>query len=467
MIIDAKIFVEENFKDETGKPIILTPSQQKLFELILYKKHSFNQIIAFTRYGKSFITALAVLSRCVLTPEKWAIVAPTEKHAKIIMNYVIEHIFDSDFFVSKLQLEEGESLERLRRERSKRRITLKIYGSNKLSEIFILSAHSTKEDPLKSLLGFGAENVILDESSLIDDKVYVGVLRMLGDSKEPFLLEIGNPVKKNHFWETFNNPQFQKTIIDYKLGLKEGRITEEQVELMKKQPFFDVLYECKFPASVEGISAENLIFEPKDINECDFFTIGTDLAISEKETADESAIVVAGRVRGKAKIKILNAISGKFTMNEMLDLISSFERNYLEVAPVFVGVEDVAYQRAFGEELQRRFLIAPVYVKRTRDKRSRFLMLTPYFQNKQISFAGQRESFEKLIDQILNFGTLEKDDLVDAFEMAVSLLKDYLTEKKEESVLTYEEMKRMEIADAIKRKTEGDEQGEYGEYYQY
>ncbi|MEM5853829.1 MAG: hypothetical protein QW228_05670, partial [Candidatus Aenigmatarchaeota archaeon] len=370
MIIDVKIFVEENFRDEAGKPIILTPSQQQLFELILYKKHPYNQIIAFTRYGKSFVTALAVLSRCIFIPEKWAIVAPTEKHAKIIMNYIIEHIFDSDFFVSKLQLEEGESLERLRRERSKRRITLKIYDSNKFSEIFILSAHSTKEDPLKSLLGFGAQNVVLDESSLIDDKVYAGVLRMLGDSKEPFLLEIGNPIKKNHFWETFNNPRFYKMIIDYKLGLKEGRITEEQVELMKRQPFFDILYECKFPTSVEGISIENLIFEKKDVKECDFFAIGTDLAISEKETADESAIVVAGRVRGKAKIKILNAISGNFTMNEMLNLVSSFERAYSGIGPVLVGVEDVAYQRVFGEELQRRFLISPVYVKRTKDKRS-------------------------------------------------------------------------------------------------
>lgn len=468
MIIDAKIFIEENFKDETGKPIILTPSQAELFELILYKKHPYNQIIAFTRYGKSFITALAVLSRCVLTPEKWAIVAPTEKHAKIIMNYIIEHIFDSDFFVSKLQLEEGESLERLRRERSKRRITLKVYEANKFSEIFILSAHSTKEDPLKSLLGFGAQNVILDESSLIDDKVYAGVLRMLGDSKEPFLLEIGNPIKKNHFWETFNNPRFYKMIIDYKLGLKEGRITEEQVELMKRQPFFDVLYECKFPTSAEGISEENLIFEKKDVNECDFFAIGTDLAISEKETADESAIVVAGRVRGKAKVKILNAISGNFTMNEMLNLVSSFEKLYSKVGVVLVGVEDVAYQRVFGEELQRRFLIAPVYVKRTKDKRSRFLMLTPYFQNKQIIFGGEKEDFEKLIEQILNFGTLEKDDLVDAFEMAVSLLKDYLAEKKEEPVLSYEEMRKREIADAIKRKIEGKEhEREFREYYEY
>lgn len=464
-------FVKTFFRDEKGNPIILTPSQKELFELIFFKKHPYNQIVAFTRYGKSFITSLAVLSRCIFVPEKWAIVAPTEKHAKIIMNYIIEHCFDNELFISKLQLEEGESLERLRRERSKRRLTFKIYSGNNLSEIFILSAHSTKEDPLKSLLGFGSQNVVLDESSLIDDKVYAGVLRMLGDSKEPFLLEIGNPVKKNHFWETYNDPKFNKMVIDYQVGLKEGRITQEQVELMKNQYGFDVLYECKFPSSAEGISEDLLVFENnRDIKECDLFAIGTDLAISEKEEADESAIVVAGRIRGTSKVKVFNAISGKFSMNEMLNLVRAYEKMYSQVGLVMVGVENVAYQKVFGEELQRRFLISPYYVKRTTDKRSRFLMLTPYFQNRQIVFAGTKEDFKDLIEQILNFGTLERDDLVDAFEMATSLLKDYLIEeKKPEEPKTYEEMRKLEIAEAIKRKIEGEtgRGNEFTEYYEY
>jgi hypothetical protein len=230
--------IKKLFKNEKNEPLQLTPTQQKIFDLIFFKKHPYNLIIAFTRYGKSFVTALAVLARCIFYPEKWAIVAPTEKHAKIILGYVIDHIFDHEFIVSKLQLEEGETLERLRRERSKRRITFKIFGQNKYSEIFILSAHSEKENPMKSLLGFGAQNVVLDESSLISDETYAGVLRMLGDSKEPFLVELGNPLKRNHFWQAFNDPKFNKMVIDYKIGLKEGRITKEQVELMKGKAIF-------------------------------------------------------------------------------------------------------------------------------------------------------------------------------------------------------------------------------------
>lgn len=429
MKINTKKLVENLFKDKQGKPIVLTPSQKEIFDLIFFKKYPYNQIIAFTRYGKSFVTALAVLTRCAFKPEKWAIIAPTEKHAKIVMNYVIEHIFDNEFFLKKLQLEEGETLERLRRERSKRRITLKIFKNDSFSEIFILSAFSTKEDPLKSLLGFGAENIILDESSLIDDKVYAGVLRMLGDSPNPFLLEIGNPLKKNHFWETFNNPLFRKIVIDYKKGLEEGRITPEQVELMKKQPFFDVLYECKWPSESEIFKREWLKEDKSDLNEIDLVVIGTDLAVSEKESADFSTIVVVG-VKKDKKISIRFSKKFKGEMSVFLELVKEvFDYYEKRGKTTILGVEDVGYQRVFGEELARRYAIAPVYVKRVKDKRSRFLVLSTYFQNGQIEFLGEHP---ELIDELLGYPTGEHDDLIDALEMAVSIAKDYLIVEEEE-----------------------------------
>jgi predicted phage terminase large subunit-like protein len=322
---------------------------------------------------------------------------------------------------------------------------------------------------MKSLLGFGAQNVVLDESSLISDETYAGVLRMLGDSKEPFLVELGNPLKRNHFWQVFNDPKFNKIVIDYTIGLKEGRITKEQIELMKGKPFFDVLYECKFPAESEILKKEDIIFQKVDLKEIDLFAIGTDLAISEKETADETAIVVAGKIRGTDKIVILNAISGHFTMNETLNIVKTFEQLYSKLGTVLVGVEDVGYQKAFAEELKRRFLISPILIKRSKDKRSRVLMLSPYFQNHQIIFEEGKEKFEKLISQISNFGVEENDDLVDAFEMAVSLLKDYLIkEEKTEEQLTYEEMRKREIAEAIRKHVSREsEQFEFKEDYEY
>jgi len=447
--IKLQKFVSSFYKNVDGSSLVLTPTQVELFENIFYKTHPLNITIAFTRYGKSLTTALAVLTRCLFYPEKWAIIAPTEKQAKIIMNYIIEHLFDNEFISPKLQLEAGESLERLRRERSKKRLTFKIFESNQVSEIYILSAHSTKEDPLKGLLGFGAENIVLDESALIDDKVYVGILRMLGDSKEPFLFELGNPIKRNHFFDSYNNPKYHKIVIDYQKGLEEGRITQEQVDLMRDKPYFDVLYECKFPESYGVIvnKEEQLIFTNKGAADCDLFAIGTDLAVSEKEEADYSAIVVTGRLKGTNKMIVISSKFGRWGMNEMINLIKSDFDFYKRYGIILIGVEDVAYQREFGKELERRYLLSPTYVKRTTDKRSRLLMLNPYFVNHQIEFFGDKTKFEDLLDQLINFETVEHDDLADAFEMSISLIKDYLLKESPQPQPLPEE-KQM-IKDAI------------------
>ena len=246
-------FVKAFFKNDVGQPLELSPSQELLFSSIARrispdKKKTRNiQVIAFTRFGKSMTTAVGVLTRVSTYPEKWAIVAPSVAKAKIIMSYVIQHAFDNEYFIKKLTIEEGESLERLRRERSKNRLTFKI-ASGGFGEVFILSAQGkAHENPLDALMGFGSPNIILDESSLLDDTHYAGVLRMLGDLPDPFLLEIGNPFRRNHFLTTASDPAYYHLLIDYQKGLAEGRITQEQVERMRTKKFFDILYECKFP----------------------------------------------------------------------------------------------------------------------------------------------------------------------------------------------------------------------------
>jgi predicted phage terminase large subunit-like protein len=263
-------------------------------------------------------------------------------------------------------------------------------------------------------------------------------------------------LKRNHFYESFQSSKYNKIIVDYKKGLAEGRITQKQVDLMKNKPFFDVLYECKFPENYGIIinKEEQLIFTTKGASECDLFAIGTDLAISEKEGADFSGIVVSGRVKGTNRVKVISARMGHWSMDEMLNLVKNEFDFYNKYATTIVGVEDVGYQRVFGEELERRFLLSPVYVKRVTDKRSRMLMLNPYFVNNQIEFYGDKNRFEDLLDQLLNFETVEHDDLADAFEMSVSLLKDFLIklEKKEEPLPEEKAMLREAISRLTERK---------------
>lgn len=232
------------FKQEDGEPFILTPGQEQIYKTIVTKKYRRMQIIAYTQYGKSDIASMALITRAVIFPEKWCIIGATEKKARIIMNYVIKHLFDNKLFQSQLDLEGSAEYERLRRERTKHRLTFRRDG-----EIMILSAQATNHQAvIDALTGFGAGNLIIDDSSLIPDDLYAMIKRMLGGYKENYLIEFGNPFYRNHFLKSFNNPSYKKIVVDWRQGVTEGRVTQEFIDEMQKEAFFDVLYNCKFPA---------------------------------------------------------------------------------------------------------------------------------------------------------------------------------------------------------------------------
>lgn len=231
------------FLDEYKRPLILTTGQKEIFNAIVKREKKRHIVICPTRYGKSLSVSLALILRCCIYPEKWCIAAPTEKKARIIMQYVQNHLGDNPIFYNQLELEKSMTYERLRRERSKNRLTFKRGG-----ELFIISAdNKNKKNRGESALGFGSANIVLDESSLIDNDIYAMIKRMLGDNKDNFMLEIGNPFKRNHFQKTWNGVTYNKIFIDYKQGLAEGRYDNEYIEEMRKEASFGVLYECQFP----------------------------------------------------------------------------------------------------------------------------------------------------------------------------------------------------------------------------
>ena len=227
------------------KPLELSPMQQEIFFAITDLAHPRVQIIAPTQYGKSLTVALAVLASASSMGERFVILAPSEKKAGIIMNYIIEHCFDSTIFLDALELDQSTSLDRLRRERSRTNLTFKSGGG---VMVLTLDARNSKHS-LESALGFGGNRLILDESSLIDDPLYSTVKRMLGGYKykDTFLLEIGNPFYRNHFLRTWESDSYKHIFIDYHTGLKEGRYSQEFIDEMRSEVFFDVFYECKFP----------------------------------------------------------------------------------------------------------------------------------------------------------------------------------------------------------------------------
>ncbi len=232
------------FKD-AGELIDWKEGQLEVIDCILHRSSPDGkkriQIIAATRYGKSLSVAAGVVIRASLKPEKWAIVAGTKEKARIIMEYIT--MFSLDCPIIRAQLEIETPLDRLRMKRSQDRLNYKRGG-----EVRVFSADSRRiQSTSTSLMGFGAPNVVGDESALIPDILQATIMRMLGDKTDNFMVKVGNPFHRNHFLRTWRNERYHKILIDYRRGLKEGRFTKEFIDEMREEALFGILYECLFP----------------------------------------------------------------------------------------------------------------------------------------------------------------------------------------------------------------------------
>jgi len=100
---------------------------------------------------------------------------------------------------------------------------------------------------IDGVLVHNSPNIVLDESSLIDDDIYAKIKRMLGGHEDNFIFEIGNPFHRNHFFKTASNDDYHHILIDWRRAVKDGGLQKVFIEEMRKEAFFDVFYECKFP----------------------------------------------------------------------------------------------------------------------------------------------------------------------------------------------------------------------------
>ncbi len=235
------------FRDIDGNPFLLTEGQSKIFEYISEPQYKRVAIKATTQYGKSDVTSMAIIMAALERKEKILIVAPSEKQASIIMGFVITHLFDNPLITSMMTYDPG-SLERLKEERSKKRITFR-----NGSEIFILTANVRElKKNATDLMGFGCTLLIVDESGLIPDNMFAKILRMVGGFERGKLVQLGNPFEKNHFARAFKQERYHKISINWKQALAEGRLTQEFLDEAKEEMAeldWIVFYECKFPES--------------------------------------------------------------------------------------------------------------------------------------------------------------------------------------------------------------------------
>jgi hypothetical protein len=227
----------------------ITEGQMLIFGALVLRKSNRIQILTSTQYGKSLIVALACLVLSCIDGEMISIPAPSEDKARIIMRYYLMHLGDHPIFYS--QLEKGVLLDRLIMEASKDRLILKNKGG-----VFILSVQAkNSQKGFEAAMGEGSKIVIQDESCLIPDAIESTIFRMIAGKKDAMYVKIGNPFYRNHFYKSYQDPNYLQIFIDFKQGLKEGRYDYDFIEEARTKPNFDVLYACQFP--LEGSTGKD------------------------------------------------------------------------------------------------------------------------------------------------------------------------------------------------------------------
>lgn len=152
--------------------------------------------------------------------------------------------------------------------------------------------------------------------------------------------------------------------------------------------------------------------------------IGVDLAISEAQSADYTALVpMALYGRGKdRKIYILNPIIKKrldytSTKNAIADVIESIG----SPSTVHVLIEDVGYQRVIAQDMTidgYHMESCPV----RGDKRSRLSVPSSWVKMGKVLFP--QSGAEDLVTQLVYFGSERFDDLCDAFSIGFNYAMD-------------------------------------------
>lgn len=248
--------------------------------------------------------------------------------------------------------------------------------------------------------------------------------------------------------EAIENEHIEGTFKEYPLVQKGGILwpgkypSMEDIEIEKRRAGNEFAWQREYllhivPAEEQAIHREWIQYYdklPEKIKIDRHYTshteirVGVDLAISQRDTADYTAMVIGYLMEGKNDytIYILKTINKRMTFPETVDMCKAINQSYKEDGgfhPTFV-IEDVAYQRALPQQLKSEGVYR---VETTRpgnqDKRTRIVLTGNMIKNGKVQFP--RTGCEALISQLVHFGVEKHDDLADAFSnLVLNTLED-------------------------------------------
>ncbi|MFC1625880.1 phage terminase large subunit [Patescibacteria group bacterium] len=158
-----------------------------------------------------------------------------------------------------------------------------------------------------------------------------------------------------------------------------------------------------------------------------FVITSVDLAISEKSSADYTAMVSAYVFGYKDKIKIYilpHPINKRMDFPKTIDAIKKLHQSQRDDNLTSkILIEEVGYQSSLSQQLGKEGITATGVKIAGQDKRARLSQTTSWIKSGRILFP--KEGADILINQLIGFGVERFDDLADAFSMLVlELMKD-------------------------------------------
>lgn len=171
------------------------------------------------------------------------------------------------------------------------------------------------------------------------------------------------------------------------------------------------------PILEEWIQYYDQIPNNRDNEEFLFAATGIDLAISKKETADYTAMVSIlaffDRVTQSHRFYVdPQPVIARLSFHEAVAAAQAQSIRVGNGTPSIIFVENVGYQYAAIEEMQRKSLPVFPFSPGGQDKRARIISISPYVQSGALLFP--RDGADIVINQLLDFGIEEHDDAVDA-----------------------------------------------------
>jgi predicted phage terminase large subunit-like protein len=158
-------------------------------------------------------------------------------------------------------------------------------------------------------------------------------------------------------------------------------------------------------------------FKPSTIDREHFtaLSMGVDLAVSLKSTADSSAIVIGGMHQGQ--FHVVQAASKKGTFHEIQQWIIDQAEIW---KPKSILIEAVQYQLAAVQELMRTTRLPVIPAHPDKDKASRLMPLAARYEQGMVCHASANSgnSIKAMEDELTAFPNGAHDDLVDALVYA-------------------------------------------------